>query len=477
MYSALAKYHQTRVATDLRYKQPLSVDLFAGFGGVSTGFKTAVGRDIDVAINHDPHALDVHETNHPVTHHYTESVWKCVPEVVTRGYPVGYLHLSPDCTHHSIARGGRPTQKNVRALARIGTRWAIRVKPTVITLENVKEFQDWGPIDSKGKVIRSKKGVYFKTYVRQFRKMGYEVEWRLLDCSEYGAPTNRKRLFMIMRCDGKPIIWPKPTHGPQATKPLIPAHTHINFNYPTESIFDRKKPLADNTLRRIANGLQKFVIDSDKPFVLNQNQAAYIMKYQKQSPGSSLYSPLHTITNVNKHYLVSALLKKYVGSRNTVPFQGNSNVIAVPYLIPTDHTSSVSHGQDIQKPLSTIVTKQRHGLVYAYLVKYYNTGKGQSLHEPLHTITTKDTFALVQLHGSMYKIEDIFYRMLQPSELKLLQGLPDNYSIDFLSDGTPITKTKKVAMIGNSVPPQVITAIVRANLPAALFPNGIKPKI
>lgn len=430
------------------------VDNFAGGGGASTGIEMATGLSVDIAINHDPAAIAMHKANHPHTEHYCESVWDVDPVKVVRGRKVGLCWLSPDCKHFSKAKGGKPVSKKIRGLAWVAINWAISVRPRVIMLENVEEFKTWGPLklNNKGEWVPDpdKKGMTFKSFIKSFKALGYQVETRELKACDYGAPTTRQRLFMIARCDGKPIKWPVATHGDPSDlnvqigikKPYRSASEVIDWSLPVPSIFSRKKPLKPNTLTRIARGLQKFVIDTDQPFIVD-NAAHFIQHYYthqgKETRASSLSDPLATIPTANRFGLISAFLTKYYG-------QGI--------------------GQDIQEPLHTIPTKDRFGLVTAFMLKFYGTNIGHDLNEPLHTITAGgNKFALIKVNGEQYRISDIGMRMLQPHELFKAQGFPDDYIIERDYTGKRYPKTHQVARCGNSVPPPFAEHLVRANLP------------
>lgn len=273
------------------------VDNFAGGGGASTGIKMAIGRDVDIAINHDPAAIAMHKANHPYTEHYNESVWDIDPVTATGGRPVGLCWFSPDCKHFSKAKGGKPVDKNIRGLAWVALKWAATVRPRVIMLENVEEFKTWGPLLGD-RPDPNQKGRTFNCFVNALRRHGYQVDWRELRACDYGAPTIRKRFFLIARCDGRPIVWPKPTHGdPSSLKvqsgELKPWHTAaecIDWSIPCPSIFERKKPLAENTLRRIAKGLQKFVIDNPQPFIVQVNHGGENFR------GADFDKPFPTVT-------------------------------------------------------------------------------------------------------------------------------------------------------------------------------------
>lgn len=392
------------------------VDNFAGGGGASTGIEMATGLSVDIAINHDPAAIAMHKVNHPETEHYCESVWDVNPVEAVKGRKVGLAWFSPDCKHFSKAKGGKPVEKKIRGLAWIAVKWAIAVKPRVIMLENVEEFKTWGPIKD-GYPDEGKKGLTFSSFVKSLEALGYEVQFKELRACDYGAPTIRKRFFMIARCDGKPIVWPQPTHGDPTSlvvkagklKPWRTAAEVIDWNIGTPSIFERKKPLAENTMLRISRGIQKFVVNSDKPYVVD-GKACFI-----------------------QHYYT--------------------------------HQGKETRASGLDEPLATVPTANRFGLVTAFLTKYYGSDVGQAISEPLHTITTRDRFGLVTLKGSNYRIVDIGMRMLQPHELYAAQGFPGNYIIDHDFYGKPYPKTEQVARCGNAVPPPFAEQLVRANLP------------
>lgn len=441
------------------------VDNFAGGGGASTGIEVATGLSVDIAINHDPAAIAMHKANHPDTEHYCESVWDVDPVQAVKGRKVGLAWFSPDCKHFSKAKGGKPVDKNIRGLAWIAVKWAIAVKPRVIMLENVEEFKTWGPLTDDGYPDESQKGMTFNSFVKSLEALGYKVEFKELRACDYGAPTIRKRFFMIARCDGKPITWPQPTHGdPQSLavqtgrlKPWRTASEIIDWDIGTPSIFERKKPLAENTMRRIARGIQKFIIEDQKPYILPDKAAAAFLTqyYTETNPdevrGQSLREPIYTIPTANRFGLVTAFIAQHY---------------------------KTSTGHRIDQPLGAITTVNKASLVSAFLLKYYGSDVGQRLSEPLHTITTRDRFGLVTLQGQDYRIMDIGMRMLQPHELYPAQGFPDNYIIDRDYTGKPYPKTEQVARVGNSVPPPFAEALVRANLPEyCVKHNRYKPAV
>ncbi len=445
----------------LPLRDEIVVDSFAGGGGASTGIELALGRPVDVAINHDPVALALHAANHPATTHFAESVFKVDPEAITGNQPVGLLWASPDCTHFSKAKGGAPRSPRVRGLAWVVIRWARRVKPRVILLENVEEFATWGPLLEDGSPCPVRKGTTFRLWVNQLRGLGYAVDWRVLRACDYGAPTTRKRLFLVARCDGRPISWPEPTHGPGTGQAWRSAASIIDWTIPVPSIFDRAKPLAEATQRRIAEGIRRYVVDCPDPFIVPTTSgpagATLVQTGYGERPGQAprvpgLHKPLGTCVNGQKHALVAAFIA-----------QANTGVV----------------GHDAREPMSTLTIKgsqqqpvtvtlggpdDRSDEVAAFLLKFYSTG-GQwgSCRDPLGTVTTKDRLGLVTVHGRPHRIVDIGLRMLTPRELYSAQGFPADYIIDRTYDHRPITKVAQVRMCGNSVCPPVAAALVRAN--------------
>ena len=388
----------------------LIVDNFAGGGGASTGIELATGRSVDIAINHDPAAIAMHRANHPSSKHYCENVWDVDPVEACAGRPVGLAWFSPDCKHFSKAKGGKPVEKAIRGLAWVAIRWAKLVRPRVIILENVEEFTTWGPlIGNRPDPVR--RGQTFRRFVHALKRYGYRVEWNELRACDYGAPTIRKRFFLIARCDGLPIVWPEPTHGDPSTlfvasgilHPWRTAAEIIDWTIPCPSIYERKKPLCENTMRRIARGLRKFVLEHPQPYIVDDHIAPFLIQYHTEQSGKEV------------------------------------------------------RGQAVDKPLMTADSSNRYGLVTALLIKYYGQGEGQSLREPLHTITAKDRFGLV--------IVRIGLRMLTPRELFRAQGFPEDYIIDRDADGKHYPKSAQVARCGNAVPPPFAEALVRANLP------------
>lgn len=493
----------------------LVIDNFAGGGGASTGIEMAIGRSVDIAINHDPDAIAMHKANHPDTKHYCESVWDVDPIDACAGRPVGLAWFSPDCKHFSKAKGGKPKDKNIRGLAWVAVKWAKAVKPRVIMLENVEEFKTWGPLDDDGYPIKERKGETFRAFIKQLNRLGYEVDWRELRACDYGAPTIRKRFFLVARCDGKPIVWPEPTHGkpdtPEVRMGLLkewrPVAECIDWSKPMKSIFDRSKPLAENTMRRIARGFEKFVMNNPKPYIVRIGQTGfggdnmsysidqplttivskaehllvtpYLVQYHSEQAkesvrGQELRDPIMTVDSSNRYGLVAAFIAKHFGGNYTG--SGASIDDPLPTVTSKDHNAIVtaymarqfgtSTGHKVDEPLGTVTSVNKSQLVTAFLTKYYGAAEnGQSIADPLHTITSKDRFGLVTIHGIEYQIVDIKMRMLEPRELFNASGFPEGYIIDQDFLGNTYSRAKQVARVGNAVTPPIPAALVRANLP------------
>lgn len=457
------------------------VDNFAGGGGASTGIEMATSRNVDIAINHDEAAIKMHKVNHPGTEHYCENVWEVDPVKACKGRPVGLAWFSPDCKHFSKAKGGKPVDKNIRGLAWVAVKWAKMVHPRVIMLENVEEFKTWGPLLIDNTPDPKRKGETFHQFVKALQKFGYKVDWRELRACDYGAPTIRKRFFLIARCDGKKIIWPEPTHGdPECLevrcglkKPWRTAAECIDWSIPCPSIFERKKPLAENTLKRIARGIQKFVIDNPEPFIV---PIGYGERNGQLPRVQNIEKPLSTIVSSCKQYLVTPFLTQYHSYEDSARGQvidkpiltvdtSNRYGLVTSHIIQMNHSST---GQKVTEPLNTIVAGPGHlGEVRTFLMTYYGNGDdiGQRVDEPLRTITTKDRFGIVIVHGQDYQIVDIGMRMLEPRELFNAQGFPGDYIIDRDAEGKAYPKTEQVARCGNAVPPPFAKALVEANLP------------
>lgn len=406
------------------------VDNFAGGGGASTGIEMATGRSVDIAINHDPDAIAMHKTNHPDTEHYCDSVWEVDPREAVKGRPVALCWLSPDCKHFSKAKGGKPVEKSIRGLAWVAVRWAATVKPRVIMLENVEEFKTWGPLVrlSNGEYIPDpkKRGVTFQSFVRALKRHGYKVEYKELRACDYGAPTIRKRLFMVARCDGHPITWPKQTHGDPKSievlngklKPYRAAAECIDWSLECPSIFERKRPLAENTLKRIAKGIQRFVMDAEEPFIIGVGGPKYSAKPRPTS------KPLNTVCMTAHSALVQPVLIPFIAKTNHTTSKGNydcfrgqgldaplqtvtaSNGYAVAAPILARHFGQ-SIGQHVKNPMATVVGKSKDSLVTAFMTKFRSGSVGYELDTPVHTITaggeqkrlgTANTQAVVTSH-------------------------------------------------------------------------------
>lgn len=489
----------------------LIVDLFAGGGGASAGIEAALGRSVDIAINHDPTALAVHAANHAGTRHLTADIWEVRPKEATDGRHVQLLWASPDCTHFSVAKGGKPKKQNIRSLAWAVVRWARDVRPAVILLENVAEFRGWGPLDPEGQPIKARMGETFRRWKGQLDRLGYVVDHRILDASLYGAPTRRRRLFLVARCDGKPIRWPEPTHGP-GKLPLRTAAECIDWSLPCPSIFERKRALAEKTLWRIAQGIRRFVLENPRPFIVQVNHG------KREARGEQIELPLSTVTAGRRgHALVApTLIQTGYGERRgrrpryldlhqalgTVVAQGQKHALVTAFVAKhfgdpqrADGGGGVVLGQPAEQPLGTVTTRDHHGAVAATLVKlrgecsgtavdqpaptitasgthlaevraflmaYYGedaTG-GQNLTDPMRTITAKHRLGLVTIEGTEYQIVDIGLRMLEPDELLRAQfgRFAKGYDLSAAK-----TKAAKVRLIGNSVCPEVAQALVEAN--------------
>lgn len=449
----------------------LVVDNFAGGGGASTGIERAIGRPVDIAINHDPEAVAMHEANHPQTLHLCESVWDVNPREICAGRPVGLAWFSPDCKHFSKAKGGKPVEKKIRGLAWVAVRWAATVRPRVICLENVEEFVTWGPLTQDGRPCPRNRGREFRAFVNALQRLGYAVEWRELRACDYGAPTSRKRLFLVARCDGAPIVWPTPTHGPGRT-PYRTAAECIDWSIPCPSIFERERPLAEATLRRVAAGVQRFVVDAAEPFIVPLRGTS-----SAHRSAHSVFAPLSTISAGGTHHALVAptLIQTGYGERDgqaprvpgldkplgTIVAGGQKHALVAAFL--AKHYTGVI-GSDLRAPIGTVTATDHHSLVAAFLVKFYGSG-GQwaGCDEPMHTLPTKDRMGLVTVAGEQYRIADIGMRMLQPRELARAQGFADDYLLEAPHLGRPLPKHAQVRMIGNSVCPPMAEALVQAN--------------
>lgn len=403
----------------------LIVDNFAGGGGASTGIEMATGYSVDIAINHDPEAIKMHKANHPNTKHYCENVWAVDPVKACKGHPVALAWFSPDCKHFSKAKGGKPKDKNIRGLAWVACRWAGLVRPRVIMLENVEEFKTWGPLGRRHHPIKAKQGETFQKFVQQLTDLGYEVQFRELIAADYGAPTMRKRFFMIARCDGKPIVWPEPTHAPADSeevkaglkKPYVGAYTQIDFSRPCPSIFDTSeeikekygiravRPLAQKTMDRIARGFIKFVLNNPKPFIIQCNHGG------ERRP-NDIREPMPTITGKHGYGIVEPYMvqigqtgftkdrSKDVREPLTTIVSKNEHCLISPTLIQYHSETSKDgvRGQTIEDPIMTVDSSNRYGLVTSFLHKYYDggyKGAGETVENPLPTVTAWDHNSVV----------------------------------------------------------------------------------
>lgn len=427
----------------------LIIDCFAGGGGASVGIEMALGRHVDIAINHDPEAIRMHEVNHPDTIHLTEDIFKVDLQKYVKRRKVALMWASPDCTSHSKAKGGQPRKKGLRILPWAVYKHAKQILPEVIIMENVEEIQQWGPLDEKGHPIKERQGEDYKKFITAMKSLGYAFDSRELVAANYGAPTTRKRWYAIFRRDGKDIVWPEQTHFKDSEPKWKQCGDFIDWSDLGKSIFDRKKPLAEATQKRIANGIRKYVVENPKPYIVeNDDAVAFLIQYhgeQKagESRGQLLSEPIKTIDTSNRYGLVTAFITKYY---------------------------KTGIGQGCDEPLHTITTSPGHfGLISAFLIKYYGSGGGQTLTEPLATITTKDRFGLVNaildIEGEQYVLKDIFLRMLKPEELKLMQGFPKDYIINRDIRWRPYPIKEQVARIGNSVVPIMAQKLVEANCP------------
>ena len=530
------------------------VDFFCGGGGAGTGLEMGLGRPVTVAKNHSPVAISMHTANHPAARHFTTDVFEGDPDEECQGRPVGWFHMSPDCTHHSQAAGGQPRKREIRNLSWIGLKWAGKKRPRVISLENVKQILQWGPLIAKrdkatGRVMKldgtvaapgervpvqqqflvpnpKRRGITWRRFVHLLEGMSYQVEWRVIRACDFGAPTSRERLFMIARCDGQPIVWPEPTHAKHPVKGQQKWRTAadcIDWSVPSKSIFGRKKELAAATLRRVAKGMKKFVLENPQPFIVpiaswsgelaqSANEPLRTVtswprggSFALASPvmigaGGPVYAgkpvaadqPMGTLMTQNHRALVTAFIEQANGGFNATPAKGadeplttvtntgshqrlvtaslatlRRNYVGRPVddLVPT-MTAGAEHHALVEYKLSP---EHEEGAlrVAAFLISYYGTENISACDAPAPTVTTKDRLGLVTVFvkDTPYVIVDICLRMLQPHELYRAQGFPASYIIDKGADGKPFTKTEQVHMCGNSVSPPPMAALARANDP------------
>ncbi len=503
----------------------LVVDNFAGGGGASSGIEAALGRPVDFAINHDAEAIAMHKANHPATKHFCENIWEVDPREACGSRPVGLAWFSPDCTHFSRAKGTQPRRQDIRGLAWVVIRWAKAVRPRIIFVENVEEFQTWGPLTAEGALDPAQSGSTFRAWLGELTALGYSVEFQSLVAADYGAPTTRRRLFLIARADARIPAWPTPTHGEGRPAEWRPASDIIDWSLPCPSIFERKRPLAEATLRRIAAGIRRYVIEAVNRFIIplthqgdlrvhgidepvrtitgaHRGELAlvepFIIRHGHYSTvsgaglhagcgagtfrGQPLHRPLGTVCATNDKHLVLPVITKHYGGPNGHQTPGQPLTRTLGAVTARDHHAltaafltkfyGTAVGADVRQPLPTVTAGGDRGgghiaEVRAFLLKYYGAdgrSQTQGLLDPLHTVTTKARFGLVTIHGVDYAIVDIGMRMLQPRELFAAQGFHEHYDIAPLCNGKPLTKTAQIRLAGNSVCPDVADALTGANV-------------
>jgi DNA (cytosine-5)-methyltransferase 1 len=500
----------------------LVVDSFAGGGGASTGIEWALGRPVDIAINHDAEAIRMHALNHPETKHYQNDIWAVDPKEACAGRKVAALWSSPACTHFSRAKGTSSSlNAEIRDLAWVIVRWAAEVRPRAIFCENVSEWSSWGPLLENGRPDPALAGSTWREWLGKLSDLGYEVQFRELVAADYGAPTTRKRLYVIARCDKQPIIWPESTHGKGRRYSWREAHEIMEWQAACPSIFERKRPLAEATERRIARGIDRYVINNAEPFIVPVRHSGDSRCYSMREPlrtvtaahrgefayvepfivrhghystitgaglregcgagtfrGQPLSAPLATVCATNDKHIVAPIITKHYGSPNRADGKGGvviGHEVTRPLgsVTARDHHSltaafmtkfyGTSTGASMREPLPTVTSGGGKGgghlaEVRAFLLRYNGTGIGSDLQLPLPTITAKPRFGVVTVQGEDYEISDIGMRMLLPRELYRAQGFHDTYKID------GFTKETQIRLCGNSVSPNVARAIVAANL-------------
>ncbi|WP_325918093.1 DNA cytosine methyltransferase [Pseudomonas frederiksbergensis] len=555
----------TQFGLDLMGK--IRVDLFAGGGGATMGQEMATGKAVDIAINHNPKAISMHKRNHPGAEHYISDVYEVCPRKATRGRTVAHLHASPECTHHSLAAGGQPRSSASRSLSWVTVKWAGQVKPDLITMENVWQILQWGPLIAKrckttGRVVRrdgsvaapgeripvqdqylvpdpKRKGKTWHRFLQILKNMGYDILHGKLKACDYGAATTRERLYLVARCDGKPLYWPEPTHFKAPTKGRKAwrnAASIIDWSIPCPSIFLTKeegraagvrRPLADKTMERVRKGARRYVVDHADPFIVSVNHSG-----DDTARCQSVQDPTKTITGAHGFALVTPQVAPFLTehanatSQRTMPadaplgticaqVKGGHFALAVAYIAQHNGGFNETLGRQPDQPLTAITTTgsqqqlvtanlltlrkncvgsamdkpvsticagaEHHALleytlapdveegalrVAAFLMGYYGTDNIYDLRDPAATITTRDRLALVTvvIKGTPYVIVDIGMRMLTPRELYRAQGFPDNYVIDHGHDGRKFSKKDQVLMVGNSVSPWPMMALLKANL-------------
>ena len=488
------------------------VDGFCGGGGASLGMELALHRHVTVGVNHDEEAIRIHMVNHPFTIHLTEDIWQADIRKYLNDQCDTIGWFSPDCTQFSKAKGSKPREQGIRMLPWAVYKHVSEIRPLVFFMENVEEIEQWGPLDENGRPIKELEGTEYRKFIEAISALGYKYETKILTAADYGAPTTRKRWYAVFRRDGLPIRWPKQTHSKNAsvpgTKPWEPAWKYLDLDDLGQSIFDRKKPLAEKTMKRIARGIEKFVLKNPEPFivVVNHGGEAFrgqsikepfstitakhgfgmvtplLIQYHSETGpdvrGQDLNQPIQTLDTSNRYGLVSAFITKFYKSgtgqditdpAHTITTSPGHFGLTTAFL--TSYYGNEESCDSINNPLRTITTKDRFGLVAAFLTRYYGTSDGQnqncSVDMPLGTITTKDRYGLVtvSISGTTYAIADIYLRMLKPEELKRLQGFPDSYVLDHDINGKAISRSEQTKKIGNSVVPLMAKLIVDANCP------------
>lgn len=462
----------------------LIVDAFAGGGGASVGIEMALGRPVDIAVNHDPEAIRMHTVNHPNTLHLTEDIFEVDLQKYIKCRHVALMWASPDCTSHSKAKGGKPREHGLRILPWAVYKHARAILPDVIIMENVEEIQQWGPLDPAGHPIPERKGEDYRKFITAMKSLGYIFDSRELVAADYGAPTTRKRWYAVFRRDGRDIVWPEPTHSRIGTNGLLPwepIYKYLDLWDLGKSIFGRRKPLANNTMKRIARGLGKFVFNCPEPFIVQVNHGSgphsqkihhpispLLIQYHSETAenevrGQVVTVPIQTIDTSNRYGLVTAFLTKFYKS-------GSGQTLTEPiHTITTSpgHFGAVSvlaaGWEELQEAGIDEETAKKCTWVSQFIMEYYGCGIGQGIDGPLHTIVTKDRFALITVLGNKYVVLDIFLRMLKPEELKLGQGFPADYIIDRDINYRPYPQKEQVARIGNSVVPIMARKLVEAN--------------
>lgn len=498
-----------------------AADLFCGAGGTSTGLALAaeqLGLNLKLtAINHWARAIQTHSTNHPWANHICTGLDGLKPSKVIPGGKLDLLVASPECTHHSVARGGKPMDDQSRASAWHVLHWAQELYVRNILIENVPEFMEWGPLGADKKPLKSKKGSTFHAFVNALRSLGYRVDHRIINCANFGDATTRRRFFLFAQRGNRRPVWPEFTHGEnlepdifgQSLKPWKPAKDVIDWNNPGHSIFlsqddvkkaglKIKRPLAENTLRRIAIGIERYWGDWAKPFLVmlygtndvrmverplatvtaNGGHIGLCRPFIIPAAHSSdahrvrgIDQPLSTIVTKSDHYMVQPLIlpQDARGKVRTVDealptiATAGAHAMIEPFIVGAGGSEYAAKPRSCNVPFNTVLTNNRQGVVQPFIVKYYGTGKVTSIDAPLDTVTADDRFGLVKpvmfdIEGEKY-LFDILFRMLAPDELAAAHSFPQDYKFAG-------TKTEVVRQIGNSVPVETSKALCKVRLAA-----------